>query len=282
MLVSFRRFLHHPGVSIEKAGNPEGTELVAVLPAAGRARRLGRLPCSKEILPLPDRNGSGQGLTTGMEHALDTARAARASEAAIVIAPDKQDIPTYLGDGSRLGIPLTYIEAADSRSCPDTVSRAADWARGRDMLLLFPDILWGPVRLLTDLEKLRRDGADVALALVPTVRGDKVDIVELDLVGRVTGLAMKPGADRIGLTWTCARWSSRFTGFLCQKLSHFADGVEGETHIGHVVACAIEAGLTVKGVSAPEGTSLDIGTMDDFFQAWSNSTPPGTKPQGLS
>ena len=287
MLVSIRRFLHHRVVNAKNApkqGAPKqgSPELIAVMPAAGRARRLGPLPCSKEILPLPDRSAPGHRLTTGIEQALATARAAGASEAVVVLAPDKRDISDYLGDGSRHGIPLTFLEVENSRSCPETVSRAAEWADGRDMLLLFPDILWEPTALLGKLEMLRLGGADVALALVPSVRGDKVDIVDVDAAGRITGLAMKPGAGRSGFTWTCARWSARFTRFLCQNLSHFADRVEGEAHIGHVVACAIEAGLDVRGVSAPDGNSLDIGTLDDFFLAW--SSPPSLEPEsfGLS
>ncbi len=243
-------------------------ELVAVLPAAGRARRLGRLPCSKEILPIPDRSPGGPRLTTGIETALAAARIAGATEAAVVLAPSKRDIPAYLGDGERHGIPITYIEAADSKNSPDTVSRAADWADTRDLLVLFPDILWEPVRDLDRLAGERRNGADAAMLLVPTVRGDKVDIVSVEPGGRVTDLAMKPGAGHTGLTWTCARWSSRVTEFLCQNLSHFSDRLEGEMHIGHVVACAIRSGFDIRGVAAPDGHALDIGTPEDFFLAW--------------
>jgi glucose-1-phosphate thymidylyltransferase len=249
----------------ETSGLPE---LVAVLPAAGRARRLGRLPCSKEILPIPDRAAAAPRLTTGIEIALAAARIAGAVEAAVVLSPSKGDIRTYLGDGERHGIPITYLEAADSRNSPDTVSRAASWAGSRDMLLLFPDILWEPVSLLARLAGMRGQGADVSMLLVPSDRGDKVDLVSVDRDGRVLDLAMKPGAGHAGLTWTCARWSARFTRFLCQILSHFDDGLEGEMHIGHVVACAIRSGFEIRGAVAPEGRSLDIGTPDDFFLAW--------------
>jgi glucose-1-phosphate thymidylyltransferase len=249
--------------------------MVAVLPAAGRARRLGRLPCSKEILPIPDRATDTPRLTTGIETALAAARTAGAAEAAVILSPGKQDIPAYLGDGERLGISLTFLEAADSKNSPDTVSRAAGWAGSRDMLLLFPDILWEPLGALGQLETLRRGGAEAALMLVPSDRGDKVDIVSVEPDGRVLDLAMKPGPNHAGLTWTCARWSSRFTRFLCQNLSQFGDRLEGEMHIGHVVACAIRSGFDIRGAVAAEGRALDIGTTDDFFRAW--GLPNATK-----
>ena len=209
-------------------------------------------------------------LTTGVEFALKTARAAGADEALIVMTPDKSDISAYLGDGSRCGISLDYLRISSSGSSPETVAAAGPVANGRDILLLFPDILWTPTGLAGRLAGLRGNGADVALALVPSTQGEKVDIVEMRPSGRISSLRVKPGAGATGLTWTCARWSPEFTELLVSELPRFRKTLEDEPHIGHFVAFAIDSGWSVGGCSAPAGQALDIGTLDDYFRAWEN------------
>lgn len=241
---------------------------LAVIPAAGQARRLGRLPCSKEVLPLPAVVDGAPMLTTGVDFALKTASSAGAEEAVIVLTPDKSDINAYVGDGRHCGIAVEYVQIASSASCPETVAAAAKTAGDRDILLLFPDILWTPTRLAGSLADRREAGAALALALVPSTQGEKVDIVEMRPSGRISGLRVKPGAGAAGLTWTCARWSPEFTELLVSELPKMRKTLEAEPHIGHFVACAIDSGWVVDGCSAAVGRALDIGTPDDYFRAW--------------
>jgi glucose-1-phosphate thymidylyltransferase len=235
--------------------------IAGILPAAGRARRLGRLPCSKEILPV----GIGpDGVRPAIACALDAFAKAGVEAVRIVIAPGKEDIAAYLG--ARYGkLSLSYPAVIDSRGAPDSVRAGLSGLEGHHIALAFPDILFEPTDAIERASRqLAASAGDLCLALVPSDRGDKVDLVECDTAGRVTGIAMKPGAGRSGLTWVAAVWTPRFTAHL---LSHRP--VSGqECYMGEVILSAATNGLAVTSVTLPRGRALDIGTPDDLASAW--------------
>lgn len=235
--------------------------VAGILPAAGQARRLGRLPCSKEILPV---DIGRDGVRPAIACALDAFATAGIATVRIVIAPGKDDIPAYLGD--RYGnIALAYPAVANSRGAPDSIREGLRGLGKRTIALAFPDILFEPgdaVALAAG--QLAVSGADLCLALVPSDRGDKVDLVECAAGGRVTDLIMKPGPGRSGLTWIAAVWTPRFTSHL---LGH-EPAPGAECYMGEVILAAAARGLVLTSVTLPHGRALDIGTPADLAIAW--------------
>ena len=115
-------------------------ELVGVVPAAGRATRLGRLPCSKEVLPIAwetDPAGRSRALVA-CEPLLRQMRLAGAMRAFVVVGNGKWDIPAFLGDGDGVGLDLAYLVIADSPSMVHTVARACPRLGTATVLFGFP------------------------------------------------------------------------------------------------------------------------------------------------
>ena len=87
-------------------------EIVGLIPAAGQARRLAPLPCSKEVFPVGfepvDAKGVGRPKPVCI-FLLEKMAAAGAWKVYIVLRDGKWDIPSYLGDGSRYGLSLAYL-----------------------------------------------------------------------------------------------------------------------------------------------------------------------------
>lgn len=263
---------------------PVDPDLVALIPAAGRASRLGELTCSKEILPVgplvpePDAPGSGRRLVC--EPLLEALRRAGVGRALWVLREGKWDIPAALGDGARWGLDLAYLTLTASGSVPETLDRAHGWTRGSTVVLGYPDILFGPpdavARLVAAYRGVGVTGAtgagraatpDVLLGLVPTDRPSKADMVDLDEAGRIRGILVKPPASALRYTWIFAVWGPAFTEYLHRNLPRLPRPAGRELYPSDVVLAAMREGLRVEALPFPEGYHLDVGTPDDLARA---------------
>lgn len=249
-----------------------------LIPAAGMGSRLGRLPCSKELLPVRFRNleaQSGIGMTA-IDNAVGTLVANDITCLHVVLRPGKWDIPAYLGDGSRLGAALSYLVVEASPSVPHSLDCAWRFVRSGEVVLVFPDILFSPEHAIGDIVAARRsNGADAMIALVPSTRGDKVDFVSRDASGRVDHIAAKPGGGNPGWTWVAATWSPRFTDFLhgFVRAQERDRSAAGELYVADVMNAAIAEGLVIESCEYPDGEAIDIGTPEDLRRAWRGTTP---------
>src|SRR5687768_12058338 len=98
-------------------------ELIGLLPAAGRATRLGPIPCSKEIMPLGFQLRAWPGSprwqpVTAIETHLQALMMAGAARCAVIISESKADIVRYLGSGERYGLPIAYLYQQQLRGMP--------------------------------------------------------------------------------------------------------------------------------------------------------------------
>lgn len=251
---------------------PPDPDLVGLIPAAGRATRLGELPCSKEILPVgpPGPNGRPRAVCEPLLEALHTAGATRALW---VLREGKWDIPATLGDGTRWGLDLAYLTLAASGSVPETLDRARAWVRGATVLLGYPDILFAPPDALARLAAHRRTtGADVVLGLVPTDRPTKADMVDLDPDGLIRAIQIKPPATDLRYTWIFAAWAPTFTEFLHRTLPALRPPGR-EPYMSDAILAAMAEGLRVEALPFPEGYHLDVGTPDDLTRAQAGHRP---------
>lgn len=249
------------------------SDIIAVLPAAGKASRLGPLPCSKEILPLqPDGIGSyspSPGSRVVIEDALHMLGENGIHDAIVVTAPGKEDIADYLGAGPVGGVRVSYRVRANSPSVPHTLLTACEDLQDEDILIWFPDILVSPRDAVSQLAATHAaSAADVTLALVPSDRGDKVDIVECEESGRVLAIYPKPGAGVSGWTWIAGLWSAKFTAYLRRTVATLQPGAEREMHVGDIINAACEAHFIIQSVNFPTGKALDIGTPEDLALLW--------------
>lgn len=252
--------------------NRKPTGFTGLIPAAGQAKRLGRLPCSKELLPIEVRKDDAGGrLVTAIDRALDCFAACDVEAAHIIIRPEKSDIPAYVGDGSRNGLRVNYVTIEESGSVPESLDSAYPLVRGQNIVLLFPDILIDPPSILMELLQFHSANApDVALALVPSTEGHKVDIVSIANDGAVRHVTPKPGRGIEGWTWVAATWGPRFSEWMHNELkqSTHAGPPDLEPYVGDYINQAIKAGLSVKSLCWPEGRATDIGTLDALEALW--------------
>jgi glucose-1-phosphate thymidylyltransferase len=245
--------------------------LLGLIPAAGRAERLGPLPCSKELLPIGFRETPrGPAPKVAGHYLLERFRAAGVGKAFMVLHESKQDVPRYFGTGEIAGVALAYLSIPGSRSVPETLDRAFPFVDGAIVALGFPDVLFEPVDAYAPLiARQAATGADLVLGLFPAERHQTTDMVELDAKGRVVRVEIRPARTALRFNWLIAVWSPVFTRFLHEAVRGAAtDGSDGpELQIGAVVRSAVEAGLRVEGVEFPAGSYRDVGTPGELAAA---------------
>jgi len=255
-------------------------EVVAVLPAAGRSRRLAPLPCSKELLPV------GVGVIPGMHGArpkvvshylLEHLRQAGVRKCYVIIRQGKWDIPAYWGDGERLGMNLAYLVIEGSSGPPDTIDRAYPFVKDKIVAFGFPDILFRPTAGFKKLlARLDRTGVDVVLGLFPAHNTRTMDMIEIDSHHCVRAIQLKPRRTRLKYGWLCAVWTPTFTAFLHQFIQSPQNAElignrridpQGDIPVGAVLRAAVHGKLKVEGVIFPTGRYVDIGTPQALLGA---------------
>lgn len=246
-------------------------EIWGLLPAAGRATRLGlgRRGPSKEILPVATGPDGGERLAC--QDLLDSFRLAGATRVLVLLRQGKWDVARRLGDGSEFGLELAYRVLEPTRGVPFTLAAAAPFLGDRTAALGFPDILVHPRDLLARLVRHREaTQAEVALALAPCERPQASDLVDVDSRGRVRGLEIKPETTHLKWTWVFALWTPSFTRYLvrwCEAFRPRSARLGREPHFGDVLAAAITERIEISALPFPEARLLDVGTPETLARA---------------
>jgi glucose-1-phosphate thymidylyltransferase len=248
------------------------TEVVGVIPAAGHARRLGPLPCSKEILPLMGEGVGNRQCVLAADHALAAMRRAGIERAFVLVRSGKWDIPAALADGSDYEIQLAYRVIGATPGMAHTLDTAYPFIKHHRVALAFPDTLLRPQTVLADVRARQEDtGADLVLGAFPAPGDQSADLVDVR-DGVVHAVQVKPEHSALHLAWVVALWTPVFTRFLHAFIGEYeaAEGEQGragELHLGAVIQAAIDEGLRAEAVAVPEATFLDIGTPDKLRRA---------------
>jgi glucose-1-phosphate thymidylyltransferase len=252
--------------------NTPQSEVIGLIPAAGRAARISPLPCSKELFPIGFRSVEeveGPRPKVVSHYLLEKMRFASILKAYVLLRSGKWDIPAYFGDGSLVNMNLAYIPLAASSSVCFTLDQAYPFVRHATVAFGFPDILFdcqdGFVRLLS---RHSMSGADVTLGLFPANHPSKEDTVDFDDRGEIQDLILRPSESALHYTWGIAAWSPGFTEFLHDYMSVRKGGTtDPELSAGHAMKAALGAGLRLEALIIDEKPYLDIGTAEDLVQA---------------
>ena len=247
-----------------------------LVPAAGRAARLGLASGSKELVEVADLDAEGASVPV-CEYLLRQYRAAGIDRLVVVRRAEKLDVAAHFETIRAAGTDVVDVVVAPTPGSAHSLARACaavlETTPGATVAAGFPDIVLRPATLVRDaLATLDATGADVCLGNVPIPPAQRPewDLCELD-GDRVTGLRFKPPAEppcELGWGWCVAVWRPAFSAFLVDGLLGAAAapgrGLVArepgkEVSLGHCVLAGIEAGFDVRCRSAPDGFALDVG-----------------------
>ena len=239
--------------------------LLGLIPAAGRATRLQGVVGSKELQAV---RPPGEGLepVPVAGYLLRAMAEAGVERAYLVLRAGKWDIPAHFALAPPpLGLPLAYVVTPGTSSIPATLDVAYPYVRGATVVTGFPDSCFAPLDAVGRAVERHRSGrAAVTLALFPSGRPDKTDMVQVE-GERVVGLRVKPGPCGLDYTLGAAIWGPDFTEFLHGFLTRpEKTPADRELQISQVMAAALAAGLEIDCEPSPLGRYVDVGTPEDL------------------
>lgn len=255
-------------------------DLIGLIPAAGQAKRIAPLPCSKEIFPVNlerlDHKGTPRPKVV-CHYLLEKMRVAGVRKAFIILREGKWDIPGYCRDGSFVNMDLAYLMMKTPFGPPYSLDQAYPFVNGGPIVVFgFPDIIFQPDDVFIHLlDKHKSKQSDVVLALFPAHNSREMDMVDVDEEGTVRGLYLKPTHTDLHYAWICAIWSRNFTEFLHRHLHSTSsrgmkatdESVVADLSVGHVLQAALVQGLHMQSVVFPQGSYIDIGTPEGLHAA---------------
>jgi glucose-1-phosphate thymidylyltransferase len=251
-------------------------EVLGLIPAAGQAKRISPLPCSKELYPVGFWRDPGEKAghpKVVCHYLLEKMRAAGIAKAYIVLRQGKWDIPAYLQDGAIAGMHLAYLMLGLPYGVPYTLDQAYPFVRDATIAFGFPDILFHPDdAFVALLAKKAARNADMMLGLFPADSPQEVDMVDFDENGRVREIVIKPRQTRLRSTWAIATWSPVFTAFMHEHIATLKGTMAAnpELSMGQVIEAAVASDLKVEAISVSSYPYLDIGTPENLLKAMRN------------
>ncbi|MBD3251603.1 NTP transferase domain-containing protein, partial [Candidatus Uhrbacteria bacterium] len=157
----------------------------ALITAGGRATRLRPITftINKHLIPLVNK--------PMLEYALEKIQECGITEVAININPGETELQKILGDGSRWGMDITYLEQQGGpKGLAHIISNAAEWLGDEPFLFYLGDnIILGSIKSL--VEKFQREELDCLLALSRVPDPQRFGVPELRN-GRITRVLEKP------------------------------------------------------------------------------------------
>ena len=262
------------------------SEIVGLVPAAGEARRISPLPCSKELYPVGFHNAdhqSASGPKVACHYLLEKMRLANIFKAYIILRKGKWDIPSYFGDGKMINMDLAYLIMDLSFGVPFTLDQAFPFVNSRKVAFGFPDVLLSPHdSFLHLIDHQTETDADLVLGLYPTNQPQKMDVVEVNEDGTIRSIEIKSPKNHnsdICFAWQTAFWTPVFTDYLHsfveeqkkrispETLEYSSNRSIPEVSLGEVFKAAIKDDLKLRSVVFDGGNCLDIGTHEDLLSA---------------
>jgi glucose-1-phosphate thymidylyltransferase len=245
------------------------SELVGVIPAAGKGSRLAPFPCPKELFPVGYQEYSVRGTVERRpkvisQYLFEQMVGAGAKRIFIVLGEDKYDIMRYYGAGRRFDANVAYLYQDVARGMPFALDLVYPWLKGETVVFGMPDTIIEPRDAFARLvEHHRATGADLTLGIFPTDTPWKLSPVKLDDDGRVIYNVDKPRETELRNTWGIGCWGARFTELMHEFLTR-VPLEDRETVLSDVFNQALLQKLRVQGVSFDDGQFLDIGTVEDL------------------
>ncbi len=229
----------------------------AVVLVAGKGKRLRPLTENrpKHLLPI-----GGKPL---LKWILEGLVEAGVDEALLVTHYMEDQIKDHFGDGERLGVKLSYVKQEEMRGTADAFRVAEDFADGEEFMGVYGDLFLPPDGFKA-LIKAHRKG-ETTMCVVPVNDPSRMGVVALE-GDRVTEIVEKPALGEEPSDLANAGMYF-FTPEIFRLIDETGLSSRKEYEITDSLRALIESGSTLRAVTLPRGSWLDVGLPWNLLEA---------------
>ncbi|TKX61853.1 sugar phosphate nucleotidyltransferase [Halorubrum sp. GN12_10-3_MGM] len=225
----------------------------AVIPAAGRGSRLGKLTDDQ---PKGLVDVAGRPL---LAHVFETAVEAGADELVVIVGYEAAQIVDRFGDTFE-GVPITYVHQRERLGLGHAVLQAEPHVDGTFLLVNGDNVFAGSVE--PAVEAVGEANAVLAVEEVSAEVAATTGVIETDERGRVTEIVEKPDDPPSTLVTTGCYVLPEDVFHACALLRPSA---EGEYQLSEAVGLLVRAGYEVETVRL--GERVNVNTPEDVGRA---------------
>jgi glucose-1-phosphate thymidylyltransferase len=195
-------------------------------------------------------------------YGLEQIRDAGVTDVGIIVGTTAEEIRAAVGDGSALGIEVTYIEQPEPLGLAHAVLTAEEFLGDDDFVMFLGDnLVEGGIRGL--VEDFRRDGPEAQLLLKSVPDPQRFGVAELDDAGGVRRLVEKPAEPASDLALVGVYL---FTSAILDAARRIEPSARGELEITDAIQRLVDDGRDVR-ASIVSGWWLDTGKKDELLDA---------------
>ncbi|HEY6566896.1 MAG TPA: glucose-1-phosphate thymidylyltransferase [Actinomycetota bacterium] len=194
-------------------------------------------------------------------HALEAIAQTGIREVGMVVGQTADEVRGAVGDGSRWGLDVTYIQQEAPLGLAHAVLTARSFVQGQPFLMYLGDnvLLEGLTRFVEEFERTRPD-AQIFLARVPEPERFGVAVLEGERVVRLVEKPREPISD-LALVGVYL-----FDDTIVEAAESLAPSPRGELEITEAIQWLVDHGKTVR-AEMVEGWWKDTGKPDDLLEA---------------
>ncbi|MER6500441.1 glucose-1-phosphate thymidylyltransferase [Streptomyces sp. NPDC001455] len=194
-------------------------------------------------------------------YGLEAIAEAGITEVGIIVGETADEIREAVGDGSRLGIDVTYIPQEQPLGLAHAVLIARDFLGDDDFVMYLGDnFIVGGITGLVDGFRKERPDAQILLTRVPDPTS--FGVAELDAEGRVVGLEEKPREPKSDLALVGVYL---FTPAIHEAVRSIEPSWRGELEITHAIQWLIDQERDVRSTTI-RGYWKDTGNVTDMLE----------------
>ncbi|MEV6262179.1 glucose-1-phosphate thymidylyltransferase [Streptomyces sp. NPDC051784] len=194
-------------------------------------------------------------------YGLEAIAEAGITEVGIIVGDTAPEIREAVGDGSALGIDVTYIPQDQPRGLAHAVLIARDFLGDDDFVMYLGDnFIVGGITALVDEFRVERPEAQILLTKVPNPTS--FGVAELDAEGRVASLEEKPKEPKSDLALVGVYL---FTPAVHEAVRSIEPSWRGELEITHAIQWLIDHQHDVRSTTI-SGYWKDTGNVTDMLE----------------
>lgn len=195
-------------------------------------------------------------------YGIEAVVAAGITDIGIVVGETKEEIQEAVGDGSRFGARVTYIEQEAPRGLAHAVMISQDFIGKEPFVMYLGDnLIAGGITSL--VEEFRSLGCNAEILLAEVPNPEQFGVAELTAEGKVERLAEKPKNPRSNLALVGVYM---FDHHIFDAVKTIRPSARGELEITDAIQVLIDQGLDVH-PHIVRGWWKDTGKLEDILEA---------------